>query len=268
MPRSRFPLLILILLAVAAGAGATGSAATAAHRHTLPEAFSGVRINTLPDGLRVSHVTMWATRHGASLDTHFAVTVHNPRSTTAHRILMLGTCGFESCRQIHARPVVIRGGQTRTLEFEGELPGDAGDIQGALRKPGVTDVFSDNANMLLTSGAWTGPTAGKHYGLSVAGGASSAIRKAGFRLSTQHGPLATLRLSFDAAPDAAGATLTRCNARCSMTTTLQPDLDRSKTTWSLMPVIPRLGAREVRLGVAEPGGGAPLWSANLPWPTP
>jgi hypothetical protein len=266
MPRSRLTLATPILIAGLVGAGAAAVTASAAHPHKLPEAHALVRIDALPDGLRVSHVQMSVT-HGraGALVGHFTVTVRNPRSTAAHRILMLGTCGGESCRQIRQRPTVIGGGQTRTLTFAGALPADARDIQGALRKPGVTEAYSDNATVLLTSGAWTGREAGKPFGLSLAPNAASHVRKVNWHLSTQHGPRATMRLSFNAAPDAAGATLSRCDARCAMTT-LQPDPQRSTTAWDIRPIVDRQGADEVRLGIAAPGGAA-LLSANLPWPT-
>src|SRR5262249_44945628 len=144
------------------------------------------------------------------------------------------------------------------------VPSDAREIAGALRKGPTFFAFSDNTRVVLTSNAWIGREAGKHFGLSLAPGAP--IRNADWHLSTQHGARATMRLSFDAAPGAADATLSRCATDCA-STSLRPDTDRSRTVWDIRPVISREGAQEVRLGVADSSGRG-LLSANLPWPTP
>jgi len=267
MPRSRLALVTPILAVSAVAVGATALAAPSSHHHKLSQPDTGVEVNTLPDGLRVSHVEMWVKRHGADrLVAHLAVTVRNPRPTNAHRVLAFDVCDSELCHQARARPAVVRGGQTATLRFAASIRGDAREIAGALRKPGQSRVYSDNADVALTTNAWTGRDAGRHYGLTLTDGAASRLRNVNWDISTQHVRRATMRLFVDASPDATDATLSRCDARCVMTT-LQPDPDRSTTTWNIRPVISRFGARNLVLDFHDTSGASQV-TANIPWPTP
>src|SRR5262249_37134800 len=143
MPRTRFALPVLVVAAVAAVAATAG--ATADHPRQLPEPDSIVRINTLPDGLRVSAVHMRVHRGGERIpNAMIQGPVNTPRPTNAHPVLTIGPCNATRCDKPIAPPPLGPAGKTISFGLFTKLPAGSVEIFGALRKPGVTDVFSDN----------------------------------------------------------------------------------------------------------------------------
>src|SRR5262249_43412347 len=148
--------------------------------------------------------------HGGVLHTHIDVTVFNPRPTNAHRVLAIGTCNAIRCTQHIAPPEVIPAGKTVQFALNTLLPLDSQTVFGALRKPGVTNVFSDAAFMYLSPEAWSRSNSGRPFGMTLTPRQALTIRNADWDISSQHGVRGTMRLSFDAGLDAATTTLRRC----------------------------------------------------------
>jgi hypothetical protein len=252
---------LTILVATAVGVVASASARSG---HTLPRADSLVDIDTQPDGLRASAVHLQVTHAGGGLFAHVAITVSNPRPTTARRFLTIEKCTINRCTPSAKRLVVVAGGQTVSASLDAALPVTTEAITGALAV--TTHSYPiNNALIRLGSSAWAGAGAGRRYGITLTRRQSGSILNAHWHVSTTKGPRGTMRLRFDAAPDSATATLRRCAASC-RSTTLQSSLPRSTTAWDVHPVIPQNGADILRLGVRD-RDGASLLDATLPWPS-
>ncbi len=252
---------LTILVATAVGVVASASARS---DHKLPRADSLVDIDTQPDGLRASAIHLQVTHAGGRLLAHVAMTVSNPRPTTARRFLTIEKCTINRCAPGTKRLVVVAGRQTVSASLDAALPATTEAIDGALTV--TTHSFpTDNALIRLGSSAWAGPGAGRRYGITLTRRQSAAILNAHWHVSTTKGLRGTMRLRFDAAPDSVTTTLRRCAASCS-STTLQPSLARSTTAWDFHQVIPQGRAAILQLGVRD-HNGAGLLDATLPWPS-
>jgi hypothetical protein len=263
MRPTRLTAVALTILTVTATVGVVASA-SARSDHSLPRADSLVDIDTQPDGLRASAVHLQVTHAGGRLVAHVAITVSNPRATTARRFLTIEKCTINRCTASAKRLLVIAGGQTVSASLDGTLPASTEAITGALAV--TTHTFPiNNALIRLGSSAWVGPGAGRRYGITLTRRQSRTILNAHWHVSTTKGSRGTMRLRFGAAPDSVTTTLRRCAASCS-STTLEPSVARSKTAWDVHAVIPKGGGEIQRLGVRD-HDGASLLDATLPWPS-